>query len=135
MYIWFKVFKNGLSKFCGRQPLKNLKWYALLRHKWLSFTNFTWSIHGSVLFWSILFYDYLSRNLNIAHKTTYVHSLYKTRNTSSILDHYPLLDPIDHQDKTFTCRPAPFYIKYIRFSKQILPQIRNLIHHKKGKKP
>ena len=24
------VFKNGPNKFCGRQPLKNLKWYGLL---------------------------------------------------------------------------------------------------------
>ena len=23
--VWDKVFKSGLSKFCGRQPLKNLK--------------------------------------------------------------------------------------------------------------
>ena len=23
-YIWVKVFKNGPSKICGRQPLKNL---------------------------------------------------------------------------------------------------------------
>ena len=27
-----KVFKNGLSKICGIQPLKNLKWYGLLSH-------------------------------------------------------------------------------------------------------
>ena len=27
---WDKVFKNGPSKICGRQPLKNLKWYGLL---------------------------------------------------------------------------------------------------------
>ena len=27
--IWDKVFKNGLSKICGRQPLKNLKGYGL----------------------------------------------------------------------------------------------------------
>ena len=27
---WEKVFKNGPSKICGRQPLKNLKEYALL---------------------------------------------------------------------------------------------------------
>ena len=26
IYIWGKVFKNGPSKICGRQPLKNLKW-------------------------------------------------------------------------------------------------------------
>ena len=25
-----KVFKSGLSKFCGRQPLKNFKRYGLL---------------------------------------------------------------------------------------------------------
>ena len=24
-HIWDKVFKSGLSRFCGRQPLKNLK--------------------------------------------------------------------------------------------------------------
>ena len=24
MFKWDKVFKSGLSKFCGRQPLKNL---------------------------------------------------------------------------------------------------------------
>ena len=24
-YIWVKVFKNGPSKICGRQPLKSLK--------------------------------------------------------------------------------------------------------------
>ena len=26
--IWDKVFKGGLSKFCGRQPLKNLKGWS-----------------------------------------------------------------------------------------------------------
>ena len=41
MKIWDKIFKNGPSKICGRQPLKNLKGYGLLR---LSFTNFTWFI-------------------------------------------------------------------------------------------
>ena len=25
--IWVKVFKNGPKKICGRQPLKNMKWY------------------------------------------------------------------------------------------------------------
>ena len=28
--IWDKVFKNGPSKICGRQPLKNSKGYGLL---------------------------------------------------------------------------------------------------------
>ena len=27
--IWIKVFKNGPSKICGRQPLKHLNWYGL----------------------------------------------------------------------------------------------------------
>ena len=36
--IWDKVYKNGPSKICGRQPLKNLKEYGL------SSKNFTWSI-------------------------------------------------------------------------------------------
>ena len=29
IYIWDKVFKNGPSKNCGRQPFKNLKGYGL----------------------------------------------------------------------------------------------------------
>ena len=29
--IWDKVFKNGPSKICGRQSLKNLKGYGLLK--------------------------------------------------------------------------------------------------------
>ena len=28
---WDKVFKNGPSKICERQPLKNMMWYGLLR--------------------------------------------------------------------------------------------------------
>ena len=33
--IWVKVFKNGASKICGRQPLKNLKWHDLLSSNFL----------------------------------------------------------------------------------------------------
>ena len=29
--VWDKVFKNEPSKLCGRQLLKNLKWYGLLK--------------------------------------------------------------------------------------------------------
>ena len=29
-FTWEKVLKSGLCKFCGRQPLKNLKGYGLL---------------------------------------------------------------------------------------------------------
>ena len=31
-YTCVKVFKNGPSKICGRQPSKNLKWYGLPNH-------------------------------------------------------------------------------------------------------
>ena len=27
--IWVKLFKNGPGKICGRQSLKNSKWYGL----------------------------------------------------------------------------------------------------------
>ena len=38
MSIWINVFKNGSSKICGGQPLKNLRWYGLLRQIiWLEF--------------------------------------------------------------------------------------------------
>ena len=33
MNIREKVFKSGLSKFCGRQPLKHLKGYGLLKQE------------------------------------------------------------------------------------------------------
>ena len=36
---WEKVFQNGLSKFYGRQPLKNLKGYNLLKHFTLKMTH------------------------------------------------------------------------------------------------
>ena len=42
MILCDKIFKNGPSKICGRQPLKNLKWYGLpifhkfyLVHSWI----------------------------------------------------------------------------------------------------
>ena len=30
-YIWDKLFKNGRSKICGRQPLKNSKGHGLIK--------------------------------------------------------------------------------------------------------
>ena len=53
--IWDRVFKNGSSKICGKQPLKNLKGYGLLKavfhnfylvHSWilcLIYSSPTWS--------------------------------------------------------------------------------------------
>ena len=50
VYRCDKVFKNGPSEICGRQPLKNLKWYDLwydipsIFFRRLPSTNFTWFI-------------------------------------------------------------------------------------------
>ena len=50
--IWVKVFKNGPSKICVRQPLKKFEGYGLPKETMSlqllereSSTNFTWSIH------------------------------------------------------------------------------------------
>ena len=32
MEKWDKLFKDGPSNICGRQPLKNLNGYGLLKH-------------------------------------------------------------------------------------------------------
>ena len=51
-----KVFKNGPSKTCGRQPLKNLKWYGLPKAD-ISLSNFLKAvIHKFHLFYSIILY-------------------------------------------------------------------------------
>ena len=42
--MWGKIFKSGLSKFDGRQPLKNLKGYGMLKQTTsFSSTEFTQS--------------------------------------------------------------------------------------------
>ena len=38
--IWDKVFKNGPSKICGRQSLKNLKGYAVCSNRQYPFKCF-----------------------------------------------------------------------------------------------
>ena len=58
--MWDKVFKNGPSKICGRQPLKYLKRYGLLEadHTPSNFlkavsTNFTWFIPEYLVQYSV----------------------------------------------------------------------------------
>ena len=52
--IWGKVFKDGLSKMCGRQSLKNLKWYGLPQQT-ISLQIF-WRLSSTYLTWFILVY-------------------------------------------------------------------------------
>ena len=44
IWIWYKVFKNGSSELCGRQSLKNLKWYGLPKyysvHSWMPWPKY-----------------------------------------------------------------------------------------------
>ena len=76
--IWVKVFKNGPSKVvCGRQPLKNLKWYGLYNKFIMSWTahlnilvhdminllyyELSWTAHLNILvhdMTNLLYYEY-----------------------------------------------------------------------------
>ena len=54
--MWDKVFKNGPSKICGRQPLKNFSWSILecfVSYVKAIFTIFkkSFGIHGAVAFY------------------------------------------------------------------------------------
>ena len=50
--IWDKVFKNEPSEICGRQPLKNLKWYGLLKQSSRIFSK----LHGLISLWIKYFF-------------------------------------------------------------------------------
>ena len=49
---WYKTFKSGLSKFCGRQPLNNFKGYGLIKRAislQMKIWNEKWSIINKLL--------------------------------------------------------------------------------------
>ena len=53
-HICVKVFKNGPSKICGRQLLKNLKWYGLPKQTIPTTSNFLKAVfHKFYLVWPI----------------------------------------------------------------------------------
>ena len=52
-YTWDKELKNGPSKICGRQPLKNFTWFVL--------DYFVPYLH--ILFWH--FFDFRQKNVCI----------------------------------------------------------------------
>ena len=99
---WGKVFKNGPNKTCGRQPLKNLKWYGLLREipsfqhsgwiipwKWLRKnlqvkSNFQFFLLHFCLFYILLFRKRLHsfRKMRSAKRKF---ELYNIKNTSGKL--------------------------------------------------
>ena len=56
LWIWNKLFKSGLSKFCGRQPLKNsypFKFLKAVFHK-------IYSVYSGILF--LMFLDFIEIN-------------------------------------------------------------------------
>ena len=52
---WDKVFKNVSSKICGRQPLKNLKGYSLLKQMSQMLDKSLICLESGSVFWKINF--------------------------------------------------------------------------------
>ena len=77
VFIWVKVIKNGPSKICGRQPLKNLKLYDLLRQI-ISKTSSVSKISSKNFTWSIL--EYLDPYLSaVTNASDFFHDLFSQR--------------------------------------------------------
>ena len=71
--IWAKVFKNGQSKICGRQPLKNVRKYGFLKadHTPSNFLKAAFQKFYLVYSWKLCpIYSLLVRSSNI-HNTRY----------------------------------------------------------------
>ena len=56
-----KVFKNWPSKICGRQPLKNLKWYRFPKHQIISSKRL-----------ATIFQEFSTQNLILLHWSTVI---------------------------------------------------------------
>ena len=54
--IWDKVFKNGPSKICGRQPLKNVKGYGLLGPFLNTLSHLRLIITSAILYFAGVFF-------------------------------------------------------------------------------
>ena len=67
--IWDKVFKNGPSKICGRQPLKNLKGYGLLRK-------------GNMIL-KKMYFPSTSRFFKLSHEKSLISILYNKKSVSN----------------------------------------------------
>ena len=81
-HIWVNVFKNGPSKICPRQPLKNSKSYGLLRQ--------TISLFFKGCVWQILLGSFLNTLTHICITKQLIHKLVLVglRNFSfSVWDH------------------------------------------------
>ena len=84
-----KVFKNGQSEICGRQPLKHLKWYDLLCTHVLLFIHFlilrriakappTWLI--TLINWLFAIESKMFFFFNNLGSVNFVESYYSNRN-------------------------------------------------------
>ena len=105
--IWVKVFKNGPSKVvCGRQPLKNLKWYGLYNKFIMS-----WTAHLNILvhdminllyyeYWTdkqkylyvLLFFLHKVRKLDVINLSSFFKTLYLHSTLLATLSIFPFFD-------------------------------------------
>ena len=71
---WVKVFKNGASKICGREPFKNLKRCGL--SKQIISIQIFWRLSSTNLTWSIL--EYLDPNVLLQEQISRIFLIQKT---------------------------------------------------------
>ena len=141
---WDKVFKNRPCKICGRQPLKNLRWYGLLLFKFFK-GCLPKILHGLYLNTSsqiFIIYSWQGKkeqreqrtpfsswyqtyvSLVIKQKGEYQNGRFKQQNTPN----FPKKANISYpQTRTPTC--AHQGVRNTRFSKNLAPSNRRLLNH------
>ena len=87
--IWIKIFDNGPCEVCGRQPLKNLKWYGLLKHSLLTYSRLI------ILLITLRKTKQISKKITMVHIRTQLSQLQVTSRNSPLpnlhLRYNPLL--------------------------------------------
>ena len=109
--IWDKVFKNGASKICGRQPLKITKdmvWLKLTillqNFERLSSTNFTWPILEYLFPFATL--EKYMKSYKSYHGLILLTSVFPRKSMTPVQKNYPPHNttPIQNQNRL---RPLP----------------------------
>ena len=127
---WDKVFKNRPCKICGRQPLKNLRWYGLLglylNTSSQIFIIYSWQgkkeQREQRTPFSSWYQTYVS--LVIKQKGEYQNGRFKQQNTPN----FPKKANISYpQTRTPTC--AHQGVRNTRFSTKLAPSNRRLLNH------
>ena len=72
-FIWDKVFKNGPSEICRRQPLNNLKGNGLLKHITSNFLKAAFHKFQPVLEYFVPYKAYQMTGISCVHVLTDIH--------------------------------------------------------------